>query len=62
MLTTGGITFNSINNSISQVTSRREADLQNTINNLGDSPSTGDLLGLQQHLLGLANHLIGRRT
>ena len=50
MLTTGGITFNSINNSISQVTSRREADLQNTINNLGDSPSTGYLLGLQQQV------------
>ena len=50
MQTTGGITFNSINNSISQVTSRREADLQNTINNLGDSPSTGDLLGLQQQV------------
>jgi len=50
MLTTGGITFNSINNSISQVTSRREADLQNTINNLGDSPSTGDLLSLQQQV------------
>ena len=50
MLTTGGITFNSINNSISQVTSRREADLQNTINNLGDSPSTGDLLGLLQQV------------
>ncbi len=50
MLTTGGITFNSINNSISQVTSRREADLQNTINSLGDSPSTADLLGLQQQV------------
>jgi len=50
MLTTSGITFNSINNSISQVTSRREADLQNTINNLGDSPSTGDLLSLQQQV------------
>lgn len=50
MLTTGGITFNSINNSISQVTSRREADLQNTINNLGESPSTGDLLSLQQQV------------
>ena len=50
MLTTGGITFNSINNSISQVTSRREADLQNTINNLGDSPCTGVLLGLQQQV------------
>ena len=50
MLTTGGITFNSINNSISQVTSRREADLQSTISGLGDSPSTGDLLSLQQQV------------
>ncbi len=50
MLTTGGITFNSINNSISTVTSRREADLQNTISSLGDSPSTGELLTLQQQV------------
>ena len=50
MLTTGGITFKSINNSISTVTSRREADLQNTISSLGDSPSTGELLTLQQQV------------
>lgn len=50
MLSNGGITFNSINNSISQVTTRREADLQRTISNLGDSPTTADLLGLQQQI------------
>lgn len=44
---TSGITFESINNSISQLTTARENDLQNTINNLGDNPSTGDLLNLQ---------------
>ena len=50
MSTIGGITFNSINDSISKVTSRREADLQSTISGLGDSPSTGDLLSLQQQV------------
>lgn len=50
MLSNGGITFNSINNSISQITTRREADLQNTISNIGDNPTTADLLGLQQQI------------
>jgi type III secretion protein F len=50
MLTTGGITFDSINASITQVTSRRELDLKKTISGLGDAPSTGELLALQQQV------------
>lgn len=50
MLGTSGITFDSINASLSQVRSRREAELQNTISNMGENPTTADLLNMQQQI------------
>ena len=50
MFTNGAITFQTLNSSLAQVTARREAELQNTITGLGDNPSTGDLLVLQQQM------------
>jgi type III secretion protein F len=50
MLNTGGISFETINSTIAQVSSRREADLKNTISNLGDNPTTADLLMMQQQV------------
>jgi type III secretion protein F len=45
-----GLTYNSINSTISQVAASREASLKNTLSEMGDSPSTGDLLKVQQEL------------
>ena len=45
-----GLTFDSINSSIAQVTTRREAALKETITGLGDSPSTADMLSMQQQV------------
>lgn len=50
MFHNGALTFQTLNSSIAQVTARRETELQNTISQLGDSPSTGDLLLLQQQV------------
>lgn len=45
-----GLTFNSINASIAQVTAGREAALKETIGGLGESPSTSDMLNMQQQI------------
>lgn len=45
-----GLTFDSINSSIAQVTTRREASLKELIAGLGDSPSTADMLSMQQQI------------
>jgi type III secretion protein F len=50
MAISSGITFDSINASIAQVTTRREAALKDTISGLGDSPSTADMLSMQQQI------------
>lgn len=50
MAISSGITFDSINSSIAQVTTRREAALKETIGGLGDSPSTTDMLNMQQQI------------
>lgn len=50
MVNTGGISFETINSTLAQVSSRREADLKNTISNLGDNPTTADLLMMQQQV------------
>jgi type III secretion protein F len=44
------VTFQSINNSVANVTQRAEANLQTRIASMGDNPSTSDLLGLQQEV------------
>lgn len=45
-----GLTFNSISSTIAQVTASREASLKTTISEMGDSPSTGDMLKMQQEV------------
>ena len=45
-----GLTFNSISSTISQVAASREASLKKTLSEMGDSPSTGDLLKVQQEV------------
>ncbi len=50
MANSSGLTFDSINASIAQVTTRREAALKDTISGLGDSPSTTDMLRMQQEI------------
>lgn len=50
MVNSGGISFETINSTLAQVSSRREADLKNTISNLGDNPTTADLLMMQQQV------------
>lgn len=50
MAISSGLTFDSINASIAQVTTRREAALKETISGLGDSPSTSDMLSMQQQI------------
>lgn len=50
MANAAGLTFDSINSSIAQVTTRREASLKELIANLGDSPSTSDMLSMQQQI------------
>ena len=44
------LNFDYINSSIATVVQRREADLLTQIGNLGDSPSTADLLAMQQQV------------
>lgn len=44
------LTFDSINSSIAKITSRREASLKELIGSLGDSPSTTEVLSLQQQI------------
>ncbi|SEK10174.1 type III secretion protein F [Variovorax sp. OK605] len=44
------VTFQSINNSVANVTQRAEANLQTRIAAMGDNPTTSDLLGLQQEV------------
>ncbi|MEG1767076.1 MAG: EscF/YscF/HrpA family type III secretion system needle major subunit [Comamonas sp.] len=50
MANVSGLTFDSINSSIAQVTTRREASLKELIGGLGDSPSTADMLSMQQQI------------
>ncbi len=50
MSSNSGLTFASINSSIAQVTTRREAALKETISGLGDTPSTSDMLQMQQQV------------
>lgn len=50
MANSAGLTFDSINASIAQVTTRREASLKELISGLGDSPSTTDMLNMQQQI------------
>ncbi len=45
-----GLTFDYINNSIANVVQSREATLQTQIANLGESPTTADLLAMQQQI------------
>ena len=47
MLSTGGLSFGSIGNTLAQVTSSRESALQSTISGLGEIATTADLLNLQ---------------
>lgn len=44
------ITFDSINSSIAQITSRREATLKTTLEGMGESPNTTDMLMMQQQI------------
>lgn len=50
MAISSGINFDFINSSVAQVTTRREAALKDTISSLGDSPSTGAMLNMQQEI------------
>lgn len=50
MANASGLTFDSINSSIAQVTTTREAALKQTIGGLGESPSTSDMLKMQQEI------------
>lgn len=45
-----GLTFDSINSTVSKVAASREAALKKTLSEMGDSPSTGDLLKMQQEV------------
>ncbi|WP_159910913.1 EscF/YscF/HrpA family type III secretion system needle major subunit [Pantoea sp. 18069] len=50
MNNTTGLTFNAISSTIAQVTSSREASLKATLSEMGDSPSTADMLKMQQEV------------
>lgn len=50
MANASGLTFDSINSSIAQVTTTREAALKQTISGLGESPTTSDMLKMQQEI------------
>ncbi|MBW7899907.1 MAG: type III secretion protein [Rhodocyclaceae bacterium] len=45
-----GLTFDYINNSIATVVQSRESALLTQIGNLGESPTTADLLAMQQQV------------
>lgn len=45
-----GLTFDYINSSVATVIQRREEELKTQISNLGDSPTTADLLAMQQQV------------
>ena len=45
-----GLTFESINSTVSRVAASREASLKKTLSEMGESPSTGDLLKMQQEV------------
>lgn len=45
-----GLTFDYINNSIANVVQSRESALLTQIGNLGESPTTADLLAMQQQV------------
>ncbi len=49
-VTSSGLTFDYINNSVATAVQSKEADLQAQISRLGASPTTGDLLVLQQQI------------
>lgn len=49
-VTSSGLTFDYINNSVATAVQNREAELLNQIGRLGDTPTTGDLLALQQQI------------
>ena len=44
------MTFNAISSTIAQVASTRESSLKTTISEMGDNPSPGDLLKVQQEV------------
>ena len=45
-----GLTFDSINSSIGLVTTSRETSLKQLISGLGESPTTADMLNMQQQI------------
>ena len=45
-----GLTVESINSTVSRVAASREASLKKTLSEMGESPSTGDLLKMQQEM------------
>jgi len=45
-----GFTFRSIGDTVGKVTANREVALQTTLKELGDSPSTFDMLKVQQEM------------
>lgn len=48
--TSSGLNFDYINSSIATIVKNRESALQTQISSLGESPSTADLLTLQQQI------------
>ena len=50
MAISGGLTFDYINSTIYNVVQNREQALLNQIGSLGNSPSTADLLNMQQQI------------
>ena len=47
---TGGLTFDYINNSIANVVQTKETELKNLIGAMGANPTTADLLSMQQQV------------
>ena len=46
----GGLTFDYINNSIANVVQTKETELKNLIGAMGANPTTADLLSMQQQV------------
>ena len=50
IVNSSGLTFDYINNSVATAVRSKESQLMNQIARLGDAPTTGDLLALQQQV------------
>jgi type III secretion protein F len=48
--TNNGLSFSTVNSNISTIVAKRETGLQDFLTNLGENPSTADMLTMQQRI------------